>query len=613
MEQEIKLLIINPGSTSTKISIFENGVERYKKSLSHPASEVARYARAADQAPFRQKAVEEFLAEIDYDLSGLTAIVARGGSLPPIHTGAYVVNGEMIDVLRNRPIGQHASTTAAIIALDMAKRLHIPAYIYDGNTADEMEPVSRISGCPLVPRLSMGHILNTKAVGRMYAQRLGRKYEELNLIMVHLGGGISIGLHKRGVIADIMTDEEGTFSPERAGGLPSIGWARVCCSGDYTFEELSAMVRGKGGLTAYLGTNDVREVEAKVRAGDKKAALIYEAMIYQTAKCIGGLAAAADGEIDGVVLTGGIANSELLVEKLRRKVRFIAPVAVIPGEFEMEALAAGITRVLKGEEKARVAYQVAPPQLLVRRTAPGALNVSMGTTAENLGRKYHITREECDAFALESHRKAAAAQAAGRFDEQMIPVTVPGKRGKTTVVDRDECVRPESTMETLGSLPTAFEPDGVCTAGNSSPMSDGAGAVVLMDRETAEKKVLEPLAVFRGFAVTGCDPSIMGIGPVEAIRKVLRKTGLTLEEMDLIELNEAFATQSIACIRELGLDMDKVNVNGGALALGHPLAGTGAILTAKLLYELKRRRARYGLVAFCMAGGQGGAAVFERI
>lgn len=264
-------------------------------------------------------------------------------------------------------------------------------------------------------------------------------------------------------------------------------------------------------------------------------------------------------------------------------------------------------------EKVRVAYQVAPPQWLVRRTAPGALNVSMGTTAENLGRKYHITREECDAFALESHRKAAAAQAAGRFDAQMIPVTVPGKRGKTTVVDRDECVRPESTMETLGRLPTAFEPDGVCTAGNSSPMSDGAGAVVLMDRETAEKKGLEPLAVFRGFAVTGCDPSIMGIGPVEAIRKVLRKTGLTLEEMDLIELNEAFATQSIACIRELGLDMDKVNVNGGALALGHPLAGTGAILTAKLLYELKRRRARYGLVAFCMAGGQGGAAVFERI
>lgn len=264
-------------------------------------------------------------------------------------------------------------------------------------------------------------------------------------------------------------------------------------------------------------------------------------------------------------------------------------------------------------EKAKQPYQVAPPQWLVRKTAPGDLNVSMGTTAENLARKYHITRQECDAFAVESHRKAAAAQAEGRFAEQMVPVSVRGKRGTVTVVDQDECVRPESTMETLGRLPTAFEADGVCTAGNSSPMSDGAGAAVLMDRETAEQRGLKPLAAFRGFAVTGCDPSIMGIGPVEAIRKVLKKTGLTLDDIDLIELNEAFATQSIACIRELGLDMDKVNVNGGALALGHPLAGTGAILTAKLLYELKRREGRYGLVAFCMAGGQGGAAVFERI
>lgn len=264
-------------------------------------------------------------------------------------------------------------------------------------------------------------------------------------------------------------------------------------------------------------------------------------------------------------------------------------------------------------ERPRQPYQVAPSRWIVRRTAPeGELNVSMGTTAENLGRMYHITREECDAFALESHRKAAAAQTAGRFDGQMIPVTVPGKHGKTTVVDKDECVRPESTMETLGKLPPAFEADGVCTAGNSSPMSDGAGAVVLMDRETAQKRGLTPMGTFRGFAVTGCDPRIMGIGPVEAIRKVLRKTDLTLADVDLIELNEAFATQSIACIRELGLDVDKVNVNGGALALGHPLAGTGAILTTKLLYELERRQGRYGLVAFCMAGGQGGAAVFER-
>ena len=388
----------------------------------------------------------------------------------------------------------------------------------------------------------------------------------------------------------------------------------------------------------------------------KREAVIVSAVRTPVGRCRGALAAVGAPELGALVIAEAVRRAGLQGEEveevifgnlgnndsanlarvvtLQAGLPFPVPAITIDRQCSsgLNAIAIGALMIEAGEadivvaggtesdsnrphlmEKARVAYQVAPPQWLVRRTAPGALNVSMGTTAENLGRKYHITREECDAFALESHRKAAAAQAAGRFDEQMIPVTVPGKRGKTTVVDRDECVRPESTMETLGSLPTAFEPDGVCTAGNSSPMSDGAGAVVLMDRETAEKKGLEPLAVFRGFAVTGCDPSIMGIGPVEAIRKVLRKTGLTLEEMDLIELNEAFATQSIACIRELGLDMDKVNVNGGALALGHPLAGTGAILTAKLLYELKRRRARYGLVAFCMAGGQGGAAVFERI
>lgn len=388
----------------------------------------------------------------------------------------------------------------------------------------------------------------------------------------------------------------------------------------------------------------------------KREAVIVSAVRTPVGRCRGALAAVGTPELGALVIAEAVRRAGLQGEEveevifgnlgnndsanlarvvtLQAGLPFTVPAITIDRQCSsgLNAIAIGALMIEAGEadilvaggtesdsnrphlmEKARVAYQVAPPQWLVRRTAPGALNVSMGTTAENLGRKYHITREECDAFALESHRKAAAAQAAGRFDEQMIPVTVPGKRGKTTVVDRDECVRPESTMETLGSLPTAFEPDGVCTAGNSSPMSDGAGAVVLMDRETAEKKGLEPLAVFRGFAVTGCDPSIMGIGPVEAIRKVLRKTGLTLEEMDLIELNEAFATQSIACIRELGLDMDKVNVNGGALALGHPLAGTGAILTAKLLYELKRRRARYGLVAFCMAGGQGGAAVFERI
>ena len=264
-------------------------------------------------------------------------------------------------------------------------------------------------------------------------------------------------------------------------------------------------------------------------------------------------------------------------------------------------------------EKPKQPYQVNPPRWAERCVAPGDLGISMGLTAENLGRKYGITRKECDVFSAESHRRAAAAQQAHLFDSQLIPIEVPGKHGKITVVTQDECVRADCTPDTLSRLKPAFEENGVCTAGNSSPMSDGAGAVVLMEKERAIREKKSILGAFCDFAVVGCDPRIMGIGPVGAIRSVLKKTGLTLEDIDLIELNEAFATQSIACIRELGLDLSRVNVNGGAIALGHPLAGTGAILTAKLLYELARRNGRYGVVAFCMAGGQGGAAVFKRI
>lgn len=350
---DINLLVINPGSTSTKIAIYENGKEIHRKNLVHSAESISQYRKIVDQTPFRKAEVEKFLDEIQYDMSKLTAVACRGGSLPPIHTGAYRVNDEMIDVLCNHPIGQHASTLAALIGYDIAKSLNIEAYIYDGNTADEMDDLPRISGHPLVKKLSMGHILNTKAVGRMYAESLNKKYEDLNLILVHTGGGISIGLHKKGVIVDILTDEDGTMSPERSGGLPSIGLAQVCFSGKYTFEDVSAMVRGKGGLTAYLGTNDAREVENRVANGDKEAELVWDAMIYQTAKGIGGLATAVNGEIDGIIVTGGIANSKMFIEKLTKKVKFIHDVTVIPGEYEMEALAAGITRVLTGEETAR--------------------------------------------------------------------------------------------------------------------------------------------------------------------------------------------------------------------------------------------------------------------
>lgn len=239
-------------------------------------------------------------------------------------------------------------------------------------------------------------------------------------------------------------------------------------------------------------------------------------------------------------------------------------------------------------------------------------NPNMGITAENLAAKYQLTRQECDEFALLSHKKAAAAWDANLFAEQIVPVEVPLGKGKTSTVSVDEAFRRDASLEAMAKLPPAFKPDGVVTAGNSSPQSDGAGALVVMEKAKAKDMGLEILAEFKGFSSVGVDPNIMGIGPVPATRKLLQRTGVKLEQIDLIELNEAFAAQSLPCIRELGLAPEKLNVNGGAIALGHPLAGSGAILATKILYEMKRRDAHLGLVTFCCGGGQGVAALFER-
>lgn len=254
----------------------------------------------------------------------------------------------------------------------------------------------------------------------------------------------------------------------------------------------------------------------------------------------------------------------------------------------------------------------APPKFTTGRSCPkGMEDLPMGMTAERIAEIMNITREECDEFGLLSQQRAAAAWEAGRFDSQIVPITVPQKKKDPIVVTKDETVR-ATTMESLAKLKSSFKPGGVCTAGNSSPLTDGAGAVVVMERSLAEKTGKKILAELKGFATAGCDPSTMGLGPVFATRKLLPKLGLKLEDLDLIELNEAFAAQSLGCIRELGLDIDKVNVNGGAIALGHPFGATGAILTTKLLYEMERRDAHLGMVTFCIGGGQGISAVFER-
>lgn len=264
-------------------------------------------------------------------------------------------------------------------------------------------------------------------------------------------------------------------------------------------------------------------------------------------------------------------------------------------------------------EKASTAYQFQPPKFLEPRFAPEEIgDPPMGITAENLAEQYRLSREELDSFAVESHQKAARAWAEGRFDSQILPVEVPLGKGKTALFQKDEILREDSTVEALARLSPAFKQDGVVTAGNSSALSDGAAAVLVMEGQLAREQGLDILAVFKGYAAVGVDPKIMGIGPVPAIRKLLKQTGLSLADIDLIELNEAFAAQSIPCIRELGLDMDKLNVNGGAIALGHPLAGTGAVLTTKMVYEMKRRGAARGLIAFCCGGGLGVAMLLER-
>ncbi len=254
----------------------------------------------------------------------------------------------------------------------------------------------------------------------------------------------------------------------------------------------------------------------------------------------------------------------------------------------------------------------APPKFTSGRSCPkGMEDLPMGMTAERVAELMHITRQECDEFGLLSQQRAAAAWENGYFDSQIVPVTVPQKKKDPIVVSRDETVR-ATTMESLAKLKPSFKPDGVCTAGNSSPLTDGASAVVVMEREMAERQGKKILAEIKGFASAACEPSVMGLGPVYATRKLLAKLDMKLEDIDLVELNEAFASQSIACIRELGLDISKVNVNGGAIALGHPFGATGGILTTKLLYEMERRDVHTGLVTFCIGGGQGFSALFVR-
>ncbi|MDP9751254.1 butyrate kinase [Thermoanaerobacter pentosaceus] len=349
------ILVINPGSTSTKVAVFKDKEPVFTETLRHSSEELSKYKGIIDQFEFRTQAILNMLKEKGISLSEIDAIVGRGGLLKPIESGTYIVNEKMVEDLKKAERGEHASNLGGIIAYTLAKEHDIEAYIVDP-VVDELEDIARITGMPEIEKSSIFHALNQKAIARRLAADLNKKYEEVNLIIAHLGGGISIGAHKHGRVVDVndALNGEGPFSPERAGGLPVLDLVKLCYSGKYTYQEMKKRLIGQGGIVAHLGTNDVREVYKKIEEGDKKAELVLEAMTYQTAKEIGAMAVVLKGQVDAIGITGGIAYNEDFVKRISEKVKFIAPIYVYPGEDEMSALAQGAYRVLSGEEKAKM-------------------------------------------------------------------------------------------------------------------------------------------------------------------------------------------------------------------------------------------------------------------
>lgn len=353
MSETFRILAINPGSTSTKISIFENETEVWSIKLTHSSEDLSVFDHIFDQYEFRKGVILDELEKAGYRISDFDAIVGRGGVLYPVEGGTYSVGDRLIEDLSKSIQGEHISNLGAPIARELSITAGCPAFIVDPVVVDEMEPLARLSGHPDLPRRSILHALNQKAVARKAAADLGRRYFDLNLIVVHLGGGISVGAHKNGRIIDVNNalNGDGPFTPERSGGLPVGDLVELCFSGKRTHAEIKRMIKGAGGIVAYLGTNDMMEVETEIKNGNELYELVYEAMAYQVSKEIGALAAVFMGQVDAIVITGGIAYDKGFINWIKKRVAFIADVLVYPGEKEMEALAFGALRVLRGDEK----------------------------------------------------------------------------------------------------------------------------------------------------------------------------------------------------------------------------------------------------------------------
>jgi butyrate kinase len=345
------ILAINPGSTSTKIAVYANDKNIFLKNIKHTAEDLQQFEKITDQFAFRKAVILKELSDAGIELGCIKAVVGRGGLIKPIESGVYEVNEVMKEDLRKGLMGEHASNLGGLIADDIAKELGTKAYIADPVVVDELQDVARFAGHPLFKRLSIFHALNQKAIARMYAKSVGKKYEELNLVVAHLGGGISVGAHLQGRVVDVNNalDGEGPFSPERSGTLPAGQLAKLCFSGEYTYEQVKKLINGKGGLVGYTCSNDAYELEMKAIAGDEEAKLIQDAMSYSIGKWIGTMIAVLKGKVDAIILTGGIAKNPFVVDYVKDMVSFAAPVVVYGGEDEMAALAMNGLLVLKGE------------------------------------------------------------------------------------------------------------------------------------------------------------------------------------------------------------------------------------------------------------------------
>ena len=353
MKNKYRILVINPGSTTTKVALFENNKCILNESITHTEDKLKKFKHIFDQHSFRTSIIENFLDQHKITLDSLDAVVGRGGLLRPIPSGTYQVNKTMLRELQKGGRGEHASNLGAIIAHDLASEVNIPAFIIDPVVVDEMEDIARITGIKELKRRSILHALNQKAVGRKAAEELHKKYSEINLIVAHMGGGITVGSHYKGKIIDVNDglSGDGPFTPERSGGLPALPLMELCYSEKFTREEMRKKLMGQGGMIAYLETSDMQVIKKKVTAGDKNAEKYYQAMAYQVAKEIGLSATVLKGKVDGIVLTGGLAFDKAFIALIKERVSWIARIFVYPGEMEMEALASGAVRVLRGEEE----------------------------------------------------------------------------------------------------------------------------------------------------------------------------------------------------------------------------------------------------------------------